>query len=204
MFHHDLRKSPVTDPADWYAIFTRHQHEKSVARILSLKGFEIFLPVYTAVHLWKDRRMELSLPLFPCYLFFRGGLQGRWQILSTPGVHALVGPGGQPTPIPQTEIEAIRQVIQRRRQIEPHPYLKRGDWVRIKSGALEGIEGMLVRRKNLFRLVLSVNLLQKSVAVEVDATTLEYVRGCTVQAGTRDLESPGIGQALTKVPALAA
>jgi transcription antitermination factor NusG len=165
----------VAHSAEWYAIYTRHQHEKSVAHILSTNGLEIFLPLYTAVHRWKDRNKELSLPLFPCYVFLRGGLERRWQILATPGVHALVGAAGHPSSIPQTEIDAVRQIVERSSQVEPYPFLKCGDWVRIKCGPLEGIEGILVRRKNLFRLILSVSMLQKSVAVEVDSTMVERV-----------------------------
>lgn len=157
----------------WYALYTRHQHEKTVARVLSSKGFEIFLPLYAAAHRWKDRTKQLSLPLFPCYVFLRGDAHRRIDILTTPGVHSLVGSEGRPAPILQSEIDAIRQMVESRMHVEPHPFLHCGDWIRVKSGPLEGIEGILVRKKNLFRLVVSVELLQKSVAVEVDVSTVE-------------------------------
>jgi transcription antitermination factor NusG len=160
----------------WHALHTRYQHEKAIAETLSNKGFEIFLPLRTVAHRWKDRTKELSLPLFPCYVFLRGGLDRRLQILTTPGVHRFVGSGGYPAPIPEVEIEGVRRVLDTRLPFEPHPFLKCGDWVRIKSGALEGLEGILVRKKNLFRLVLSVELLEKSVAVEVEASLVERVR----------------------------
>jgi transcription antitermination factor NusG len=200
MWSPDPCTTRATDSAEWYAIYTRHQHEKSVAHILSTKGFEIFLPLYTAAHRWKDRNKELLLPLFPCYVFLRSGLERRWQILATPGVQALVGASGQPSSIPQTEIDAVRQVVQRSRQVEPYPFLKCGDWVRIKCGPLAGIEGILVRMKNLFRLVLSVSMLQKSVSVEVDSTIVERVGHSTGRSRTLDSESPGMGEGMRKVP----
>jgi len=159
----------------WYALYTRHQHEKLVARNLSTKGFEVFLPLYSAARRWKDRTKQLCLPLFPCYVFFRSGLN-RWpEIVSTPGIHSLVGCAGRPALIPEAEIDAVRHVVERGMRIEPHPFLECGDRVRVKCGALEGIEGILVRKKNRFRLVLSVELLEKSVAFEVDAFTVERV-----------------------------
>ncbi len=167
---HDMDVSSV-----WYALYTRHQHEKTVAEILSKKGFQIFLPLCSAVHRWKDRIKQLSVPLFPCYVFFRGGLDRRLQIVTTPGVYVIVGTAGRPGVIPQAEIDAIRQVVESSVRVEAHPFLKCGDWVRIKSGPLEGIEGILVRKKNQFRLVLSVELLAKSAAVEVDFSTVERV-----------------------------
>ncbi|MHB8654732.1 MAG: transcription termination/antitermination protein NusG [Terriglobia bacterium] len=159
----------------WYAIYTRHQHEKVIASLLSEKGFEVFLPVQTVARRWKDRTKQLSLPLFPCYVFIRGGLERRFDIVTTPGFHSFVGFGDQPVTIPQEEIEAIRQAFASGSRIEPYPFLRFGDKVRIRSGPLEGIEGILVRIKRSVRLVLSVDLLEKSVAVEVDALLVERV-----------------------------
>ena len=159
--------------AGWFAIHTRHQHESLAARSLTYKGFEIFLPQYTSVRRWSDRTKELSSPLFPCYVFLRGGLERQLSILTTPGVLGLVGFAGAPAMIPDVEIEAVRRTLERRVHVEPYPFLKCGDWVRVKAGPLEGIEGILVRHKKQFRLVLSVQLLQKSAAVEVDAWAVE-------------------------------
>ena len=159
-----------------FAIYTKHQHEKLAARSLAYKGFEVFLPLYTAVRQWSDRTKELSLPLFPCYLFLRRGLEQRLSILTTPGVQGLVGFAGVAAIIPDVEIEALRRSIARSARVEPHPFLKCGDWVRVKCGPLEGIEGILVRNKSQFRLVLSVELVQKSAAVEVDAWVVERVQ----------------------------
>jgi transcription antitermination factor NusG len=159
----------------WFAIYTKHQHEKLAAGSLTYKGFEVFLPLYTAVRQWSDRTKELSLPLFPCYLFLRGGIGQRLSILTTPGVLGLVGFGGEAAVVPEVEIEALRRAIVEGARIEPHPFLKCGDWVRVKCGPLEGIEGVLVRHKGRSRLVLSVELVQKSAAVEVDAWVVERV-----------------------------
>ena len=157
----------------WCALYVRHQHEKTVAQILSNKGIETLLPLYSAERQWKDRVKELSLPLFPCYLFLRNEYERRLEILTTPGVHGLVGIGGRATPISQPEIDAVRQIIKKGVRVEPHAYLRCGDWVRVKTGPLEGIEGVMVRKKNQTRLVISVELLQKSAAVEVDISMVE-------------------------------
>jgi len=165
------------DGADWYAVYTRYQHEKVIARLLSEKGFEVFLPLYKTVRRWKDRTKQLSLPLFPCYLFLRGGLERRLDIVTPPGIHNLVGVGNCPAIIPTGEIEAVRRALAGGPLVEPCPFVRCGDWVRITRGPLEGIEGILIRKKNSFRLVLSVELLEKSVAVEVDASLVERVPG---------------------------
>ncbi len=177
----------VTLSSPWYAAYTRHQHEKAVARNLSNKGFETFLPLYTTARLWKDRTKHLLLPLFPGYVFLRGRLERWLEIVTTPGVHWLVGSAGQPAGIPQAEIDAIRRVVEKGIRIEPHCFLQCGDWVRVKSGPLEGLEGILLRKKNSSRLVLSVELLEKSIAMEVDAFAVERVARRRGGAATRVL-----------------
>jgi transcription antitermination factor NusG len=157
----------------WYALYTRHQHEKTVHQILTSKGFESLLPLYQTAHRWKDRTKVLSLPLFPCYVFVKGGLERRLDIMTTPGVHALVSSAGQPAAIPPHEIDAIRRAVESGLHVEPHPLLRCGDWVRVKAGPLAGVEGILVRKKNLYRLVLSVQILGKAAGVEVDAFLVE-------------------------------
>jgi transcription antitermination factor NusG len=164
----------VPDEA-WYALYTRHQHEKAVAQSLEGKGFEVFLPLYNAVHRWKDRTKQLSLPLFPCYVFLRTGGRGWLPVLTTPGVHMVVSCSGLPTPIPDAEIHSIRRVVENSTLIEPHPFLRTGDWVRVRSGPLADIEGILVRKKSKFRLVLSVEMLGKSASVEVDVASVERI-----------------------------
>jgi len=166
-----LAEGPL--PCWWHALYTRHQHEKVVAQALLGKGFEVFLPQYRTVHRWKDRRKELILPLFSNYVFIRGGLDRMLILVTTPGIHSLVSWGGRPANIPPEEIEAVRRLVESNLPVEPHPFLKCGDRVRIKSGPLEGIEGILVRKTRGFRLVLSVEMLSKSAAVEVDVTIVE-------------------------------
>ena len=161
----------------WHALYTRHQHEKLVAHALTGKGFDIFLPLYRTVHRWKDRWKELELPLFPNYLFILGGLDRMLNILTTPGVHSLVAWGGRPADIPQNEIDAVRRLVESPLRIQQHPFIKCGDRVRIKSGPLEGIEGILVRSKSAYRLVLSVEMLARSAAVEVDVSMVERIGG---------------------------
>jgi len=159
--------------ADWHAVYTRHQHEKSAAEQFSARGIEVFLPLYEVVRRWKDRQKRLSLPLFPSYVLFRGGLDQRVAILSTPGVHSIVRFAGTDATIDAVEIEAIRRVVNSHLQVGPHPFLRFGDRVRIKAGPLTGVEGILVRKKTSFRLVLSAELLGKSIAVEVDGLSIE-------------------------------
>ena len=159
----------------WYAVCTRHQHEKAAARILEYKEFEVFLPLYKTRHRWKDRIKEVSLPLFPGYLFVRDGLERCLPILTTPGICSIVSCGGRPTTIPSSEIEAVRRIVESTLRVEPHPFLKSGDWVRVKYGPIAGVEGILLRNKNIARLVLSVEMLGKSAAVEVDATHVERI-----------------------------
>jgi transcription antitermination factor NusG len=160
----------------WWALYTRHQHEKAVAEMLSAKGFEVFLPLYDSQRRWKDRKMMLSLPLFPCYLFVRGGIDRRLEVLTTPGVHMILCKGDHAATIPEDEIQAIRRAVEGHFRIEPHPFLKCGERVRVKQGALTGVEGILVRKKNMYRLVLSVDLMARSVAVEIDASDVEPVK----------------------------
>lgn len=163
----------VDDPCAWYVLHTRHQHERMVAQILTCKGFEILLPLYSTSRRWKDRTKLLSLPLFPCYVFLKGGLKRRLDIMTTPGLLSIVSSGGQPAAVPPAEIEAIRCVVERGAPVEPHPFLECGERVIVKCGPLMGIQGILVRKKNLYRLVISVEMLGSAAAVEMDASAVE-------------------------------
>jgi len=164
-----------TQSPAWFVLYTRHQHEKTVAEVLTGKSVESFLPLYKTAHRWKDRMKELSLPLFPNYVFVFAGLDQRGLALSTPGVYDFVRLGGAPAIIPAEEIEAVRQVVERGLNAEPHPFLKSGDQVRVKSGPLEGLEGILVRKKGFYRLILSVELVVRSISVEVEVADVERV-----------------------------
>lgn len=169
----DSHVADVRPPCVWHALYTRHQHEKTVVEVLTHKGFETLLPLYQTARRWKDRTKVLSVPLFPCYVFLKGGLERRLDIMTTPGIHAVVSTAGQPAAIPPHEIDAIRRAVESGAHVEPHPLLRCGEWVRVKAGPLAGVQGILVRKKNLYRLVLSVEMLGKAAAVEVDAFLVE-------------------------------
>jgi transcription antitermination factor NusG len=157
----------------WFAVHTRHQYENLVAMTLVNKGLEVFLPTYDTVHRWSDRKKRVTLPLFPGYLFFANEID-RWiQILSTPGVNAIVKIGSVPAEIPNSEIAAIRQMVESTLRVEPHPFLNDGDLVKIKAGPLAGLEGVVSRKKDALRLVLSIQILGQSAAVEIDGCVVE-------------------------------
>lgn len=163
----------ITNRQEWYAVYTKHQHEKNVARVLTLKGFETLLPLYSTIRTWKTGRKKLSLPLFPGYVFLRGRLERRVEIVTTPGVHELLCQAGRPCTIPASEIAGIQQAIDTGSQMEPHPCLECGNKVRIRKGPMEGVEGILVRKKNRYRLVISVDMLGKAAAVEIASCAVE-------------------------------
>jgi transcription antitermination factor NusG len=166
--------------SSWCALHTRHQHEKTVATILGGKGFEVFLPTYRSVHRWKDRNKELTLPLFPGYLFFVDEAERRVPVLSTPGVHGIVKSGTSPAVIPEHEIAGIRRMVESSLRVEPHPFLNAGDLARVKGGPLAGLEGIVSHWKGAFRLVLSLEMLGRSAAVEIDSCIIERVSSaCT-------------------------
>ncbi len=153
----------------WYAAYTCARHEKRVAQQLERRSVELFLPLYEAVHRWKNGRAQVQLPLFPSYLFVRIALKDRLRVLEIPSVVRLVGFNGLPTALPDDEMAALRTGLARRLRAEPHPYLNVGRRVRITSGPLVGLEGILLRRKSSLRVVLSIELIRHSIAVDVDA-----------------------------------
>jgi transcription antitermination factor NusG len=171
----DLSNEEFYAQMAWYAIYTQHQHEKTVSNLLSNKNFEVFLPLYTARRQWTDRTKQLSLPLFPSYVFVRTCMKERVEVLRTPGVYQFVGFGGTPCPISADEIQAVQRAVDHSLGVEPYPYLHRGDRVRVNSGPLMGSEGILVRKKDQYRLVLSIELLNRSVAVEVQQSDVELL-----------------------------
>lgn len=160
----------------WYAVYTRSRHEKCVVEQCERKMIETFLPLYESVRRWKDRRVRLDLPLFPGYVFVRTPLKERLKILEIPSVVRLIGFNGVPTALPDSEIEALRHVLLRQLRAEPHPYLTVGQRVRIVRGPLEGIEGILIRKKGTARVVLSIDLIMRSAAVDVDSADVEPLR----------------------------
>lgn len=172
---------------NWFAVYTTPRHEKRVVQHLINREIENYLPLYHPKHKWSDGSTPiLDLPLFPSYVFVHIDRAQRVRVLEVPGVLTFVGgTGGKPAPLPETEIEALRSGLSLRRA-EPHPLLTAGQRARIRSGALAGMEGIVVRLKNSLRVVLTVELILQSVAVEVDATELEILeaaasgglRGC--------------------------
>jgi len=188
------------DNAAWWALYTRHQHEKVVAEILSQKGFEVFLPLYDSMRRWRDRRKLLELPLFPGYVFVRGLPSRRLQVVSTPGVHMILTKGDQIAVIPEDEIQAVRRAVDGNYRVEPHPFLRIGERIRVTRGSLEGVEGILVRKKNLYRLVLSVEMLAQSVSVEVSASDVEAAGRQGAGNQLRGGLIAGIGEARKNFP----
>jgi len=158
----------------WYAAYTSARHEKRVANQLENRRVEYFLPLYETIHRWKDRRARVRLPLFPGYVFVHIPLQERVQVLEVPSVVRLVGFNGRPTPLPDHDIEALRSGLARR-QAQPHPYLAVGRRVRIKSGPFEGMEGILKRIKDSFRLVISLDLIMRSIILDIDGADVEAI-----------------------------
>jgi len=165
---------PAVDASpQWFAAYTTARHEKHVSEMLTQRQIETFLPLYRTARQWKKScPVVLELPLFPTYVFVRIAPQARGVVLGMPGVLSIVGSPKEPWPLPECEIEALRRGLQTRKA-EPHPYLRAGERVRIKSGVMAGVQGILIRRKDDFRVVLTLDTIMRSVAVEVDASDLE-------------------------------
>ncbi len=163
------------DAPQWYAIYSCANHEKRVADQLLLRRVEHFLPAFESVRRWKDRNVRLQLPLFPGYLFVRIPLIHRLQVLQVPGVVRLVSFNGHPEALPDIEIEALKDVLIPGLKAEPHPYLKKGRRVRIVNGPMQGTEGILIRKKNAFRVVISVDLILRAASVEVDVSDVRTI-----------------------------
>jgi len=159
----------------WYGLHTRPRHEKIVAQRLGERGVTTFLPLVTEVHRWSDRKKSVQLPLFSCYVFakFSPNRAERLRVLRVEGVFGLVGACGEGTPIPDAEINAVRSLVETELPWSAHPFLKIGQRVRIRSGALDGMEGILVSRNGDRTLVISVEAIQRSLAVRVEGYEVE-------------------------------
>ena len=167
--------SPARDQLNWFALYTRPRHEKCVAQQIEERRVACYLPLYRSVRRWKDRRKELELALFPGYVFVRLALQDRLRVLQLPGAVRLVSFHGQPAVLPEAEIEGLRERLSRGGCAEPHPYLTVGRRVRVCTGPMQGLEGIIVRRKDRCRVVFSLELIMRSVAVEVDESEVEPI-----------------------------
>jgi transcription antitermination factor NusG len=172
---------PLSLPEDaaglnWYALYTCPRHEKCVAHQIEQRSISCFLPLYRSVRRWKDRRKELELALFPGYVFVRLALKDRLRVLQLPSAVRLVSFNGEPAVLPEAEIEGLRRRLSGG-CVEPHPYLNVGRRVRVCAGPMQGLEGIIVRRKDRCRVVFSLDLIMRSVAVEVDESDVEPVAG---------------------------
>ena len=152
----------------WYAAHTRPNHERRVAEQFDQRNLEQLLPLYDSVRQWKDRKVRLALPLFPGYVFVRMDPRERLRVLQVSGVVQLVGVNRNPSPISDEEIELLRAGLQRKSGVQPHQYLTTGCRVLIRQGPFRGLKGILLRQEHRARVVISLELLMRSIAVEVD------------------------------------
>ncbi|MFZ1006027.1 MAG: UpxY family transcription antiterminator [Candidatus Sulfotelmatobacter sp.] len=161
----------------WYGLQTRPRHEKIVAQRLEERGVTTFLPLVTETHRWSDRKKSVQMPLFSCYVFarFMPNRAERLRVLRVDGVFNLVGSRGEGAPIPDEQICAVRNVVEGQLPWSTHPFLKIGQRVRIRSGALDGLEGILVSRNGDRTLVISVDAIQRSLSVRVEGYEVEPV-----------------------------
>ena len=168
---------PVLSHPHWYAIQTRSRHEKVVAKQLQTKGINSFLPVLTEIHRWSDRCKAVEVPLFSSYVFVQlvTNNEARAQVLHTEGVVRLVGQNAEGTPIPEEEIESIRRVLVQNVPCVRHPFLKVGQRVRIRGGALDGVEGVYLSANGDHTLVVSVEAIQRSLAVRITGYDIEVL-----------------------------
>ena len=161
----------------WYAVHTCANHEKRVANQLVEREVEHFLPLYHSVRRWSDRRVELDLPLFPGYVFVWLALRDKLRVVQIASVVRLVGFGGLPVALPDTEMEIMRAGLSKSLRAEPHPFLTVGRRVRITGGPFAGLEGILKKKKGNLRAVVSLNLIQRSVAVDVEIADIRSAIG---------------------------
>lgn len=159
----------------WYALRVKSNFESQVSQLLRAKDVEEYLPVYKSRRAWSDRIRELELPLFPGYVFCHIGLEARPLVLATRGVVGIAGTNHQPIPIDDEELAAVRKMIETQATVEPWPFLKVGERVRVHRGPLRGVEGVLLKAKDSHRLVVSITLLGRSVASEIDAAFVRRI-----------------------------
>ncbi len=164
------------DSQNWYAIHVRTRWERSAATIVAGKGYEVFLPTYVSKRRWRDRSKEVKSALFPGYFFCRFDIHKRLPILVTPGVIGVVGQGRIPVPVDESEVASIQNILSSGAVVEPWPYIEVGQKVRIDDHALRGLEGILVGRRGNQRVVVSVSLLRRSVALEIERSLISAVK----------------------------
>jgi len=175
------QERPTKQDSKWFAAYTASHHEKQVARQLSDRLVHSYLPLYKAQRRWKKRpALTIDIPLFPNYVFVRIPRSQRNAVLGTPGVYSIVGSRSNPWELPGWEIEALRAGLPKRKA-QPHPYLAIGDRARIKSGVMAGLEGVIVRQKNNLHLVLSLDQIMQSIAIEVAPEELDAIPGVALK-----------------------
>ena len=167
---------------EWYALYVRERYEKIAASQLSGRGYEVYLPTYQSKRRWSDRTKTLEMPLFPTYMFCRFDFRQRLPILTVPGVNFIVGVGKTPAPVDVKELDAVRLAVSSGLHCEPWPFLEEGHSVRVEHGPLTGLEGFVLNVKNSYRLIISVNLLGRSVSVEVDRDSVKPIPSAKAMA----------------------
>src|SRR3954452_10840241 len=174
-FPSEVQASPsiASRSLPWFAIWTKSKQENRVTAILSNKNFDVFYPVYRVHRRWSDRTVQTELPLFPGYVFCRLDVLKRLPVLTTPGVVGILGSSTEPVPVADHEIEAVQAILRSGQRPEPCPFIREGQRIRVIDGSLEGQQGILLKKKNECRLIVSVTMLQRSVSVEIDHHSIE-------------------------------
>lgn len=172
----------AAEAVPWYALAVKHQHERSIEAALGHKGFQAFAPMYRSRRQWSDRTKEIDLPLFAGYVFCRFPYEAKARVLDTPAISRVVEFGGRPAAVGEAEIDAIRAIVNSRLPVRPWPRLQPGDRVRVERGPLRGVEGVVLKEavlkeKNAVELIVSVELLQRAVAVRIEAGSVAPVAG---------------------------
>lgn len=193
----ESRKEEVAEGIRWYALYVHTRKEGFIASQLANQNIECFLPKFKSLRKWSDRMKEVELPLFPSYLFCRFDFQNRRSVVMTPGVLQIVGNGRTAVAVPDEEISAIQTAVASGIPHQPWPYIEVGEKVRVTYGTLAGLEGILVNLKGNHRVVLSVSLLQRSVALEVDLAWLTAVEKEKRQSATKEFAEKAV-----RVPAI--
>jgi transcription elongation factor/antiterminator RfaH len=174
-FLSEQQRDNKESPKFWYAAYTSSRHEKTVAEHLRQREVECFLPLYETVRRWNNGRHRVQLPLFPSYVFVRMGLRDKLRVLQVPGLAQLVSFQGTPAVLPDAEIETLRNALAAGVTAQPYQYLAVGSQVEICRGPLQGMKGILLRHQGQFRVVLSVEMIMRSIVVEVEASDVVAV-----------------------------
>ncbi len=158
----------------WYAIYTRSRHEKVVYELLKDKGLETFLPIRVYLSRWKDRKKKIESPLFPGYLFTRLNLsQDFTKVVASKGVVKVLGTNGTPIPIPDVEVDSVKTLLKSGLKYDPYPYLRSRTRVVVINGPLQGITGKILERVGKYKLLISIELIKRSISVEIDVNDVE-------------------------------